>query len=135
MLAKMKILLLFSSIVILLSTLTYSVAFGADAKDAKTCGGVETSLIECKQTGEGSEIENSGVWGILSITVNILAAGVGIAAIGGFVFAGVLYASASDSQEQVKKAKDTLRNVVIGLVLFAGMYMLINALVPGGILE
>lgn len=101
---------------------------------AAKCGGVETALLSCKENGDDDSIENSGVWGILRITLNIMAAGVGVAAVGGLVFAGVLYASAGDKQEQVKKAIGVITNVVIGLVLFAIMYIAVNYLVPGGIL-
>lgn len=104
------------------------------ADTGNSCGGVETAILNCKETGDGEDIENSGVWGILSITLNIMAAGVGVAAIGGFIYAGLLYAAAGDSQEQVKKAIGIITNVVIGLALFAVMYTAVNYLVPGGIL-
>lgn len=104
------------------------------AGTGNSCGGVETAILNCTETGDGEDIENSGVWGILRITLNIMAAGVGVAAIGGFIYAGLLYAAAGDSQEQVKKAIGIITNVVIGLALFAVMYTAVNYLVPGGIL-
>ncbi|MGO3702335.1 MAG: hypothetical protein ACTJG2_04110 [Candidatus Saccharimonadales bacterium] len=113
------------------------VGFGAalsPVASAAKCGGVDTALLSCAEDGEGDSIEQSGVWGILRVTLNVMAAGVGVAAVGGLIFAGVLYASAGDSQEQVKKAVGVITNVVIGLVLFAAMYIGVNYLVPGGIL-
>ena len=97
------------------------------------CAGVKTSIIDCTQSGEGSDVTQSGVWGILLLVLNILTAGVGIAAVGGIVYASVLYTTSSDSADQTKKAKTVIRDVVIGLIAYAGMYLLLNFLVPGGI--
>ncbi|NLA43323.1 hypothetical protein GX865_04205 [Candidatus Saccharibacteria bacterium] len=106
----------------------------ANTGSTNTCGGVDTAILKCSQKGASSDITDSGFWGILQIVLNIMVIGVGVGAVGGFVYAGILYASAGDSQEQVKKALDTIRNVVIGLVLFAVMFIAVNYLVPGGIL-
>lgn len=126
---------------------------------AAECGGVETSIINCtEQTGAGVcpdgeeipaseldtkkcsdgskakvDIENSGVWGILLLAVNILVAGVGVVAVGGIVYASILYASAGGNAEQTKKAMGMITNIVIGVVAFAGMWALLNFLIPGGL--
>jgi archaellum component FlaF (FlaF/FlaG flagellin family) len=62
-----------------------------------------------------------------------MTAGVAILAIIGIIYAAVLYTSAGPNQEQVKKAKDMLRNVVIGIIAFALMAALLQWLVPGGV--
>lgn len=41
--------------------------------------------------------------------------------------------SAGGSPEQVKKARVTFTNVIIGVVAFGGMFTLLNFIVPGGI--
>lgn len=97
------------------------------------CGGVKTSIIKCDQNNTGNSVENNGVWGLLLIAVNILTAGVGLVAVGGIIYGAFLYASAEDKSEQVNQAKQIITNVVIGLVLFALMYALLNFLIPGGI--
>jgi hypothetical protein len=98
------------------------------------CAGVKTSIISCDQAGgTNADPSKSGVWGILILAINILTAGVGIAAIGGVVYGAVLYASAGGSQEQVKKAITTFTNVGIGVVAYALMWALLNFLVPGGV--
>lgn len=98
------------------------------------CAGVETAIISCEQTGgDNPAPQQSGVWGLLLITLNIMTAGVGIAAVGGIVWAAILYSSAADSAEQVKKAKEIIRNVAIGLISYALMYLFLNFLIPGGI--
>lgn len=97
-----------------------------------SCGGVDTSIINCDQDG-GDGVENSGIWGILLLAINILTAGVGIAAVGGIVYGAILYTSAGGSQEQTKKAMGIITNVVIGVLAYALMYAALNFLVPGGV--
>jgi hypothetical protein len=100
---------------------------------AADCAGVRTSIINCTQSGQGSDAQDSGVWGILLLVLNIMTAGVGIVAVGGIVYGSILYASAGDDSGQVKQAKDIIQNVVIGLVAYGGMYLILNFLIPGGI--
>ena len=82
-----------------------------------------------------TSIEESGVWGLLLIVINILTAGIGILAVAGIVYGSVLYASAGGSPEQVKKAMGIISNVVIGIVAYALMYALLNFLIPGGLFD
>ena len=98
----------------------------------QSCGGVQTAIISCSQGG-GDQVENTGLWGILLIAVNILTAGVGVLALAGIVYGAVLYTSAGGNPEQVKKARTIFTNVVIGVVAFAGMFTLLNFIVPGGV--
>ena len=100
------------------------------------CGDVNTSIINCAPStnNNGSTgIENTGIGSVLISIINIMAAGVGIMAVGGIVYASVLYASAAGSAEQVKKAKEMIRNVIIGVVLYGLMYGLLNYIIPGGV--
>lgn len=101
---------------------------------AESCGGVETAIIHCDQTGgKNATVENTGAWGILLLAINILTAGVGIAAIGGIVYGAILYTSAGGSPEQVKKAMTVITNVVIGVIAYALMFSGLNFLIPGGL--
>lgn len=95
---------------------------------AYKCGDIETTIIDCSAEG-------GGILGILIQAVNILAAGVGIAALGGFVYAAVLYTTAGGSVEQTKKAITVITNVVIGMVAYGAMWAILNFLVPGGLLK
>ena len=97
------------------------------------CGGVQTAIINCSQSGGSGGIEKTGLWGILLITINILTAGVGILAVAGIVYGAILYMSSGGNPEQVKKARTVFTNVVIGVVAFGGMFALLNFLVPGGV--
>jgi len=99
---------------------------------AADCGGVKTSIVSCDQGG-GSGARDSGVWGILVTILKILTAGVGIVAVGGIVYASILYASAQEEASQVKQAKDIIKNVVIGIIAYGSIYLLLNFLIPGGI--
>jgi len=112
-------------------------AFAACDSDPDTacCGGVDTGIIGCTQSGTGDDIENTGLWGILMLTINFLTAGVGVVALAGIVYGSVLYTSAGGSQEQVKKAMGIFTNVVIGVIAFAGMWALLNFLIPGGVFK
>jgi hypothetical protein len=96
------------------------------------CGGVDTAIIKCDQ-GEGNAIEDTGLWGLLILTINILTAGVGVLAVAGLVYGGILYITSSGSPEQVKKAYGVFSNVVIGVIAFGGMFTLLNFIVPGGV--
>ncbi len=103
------------------------------AKAATTCGGVETSIINCGGSKDATKTEDNGLWQLLLITINILTAGVGVLALAGIVYGGILYTSSGGSPEQVKKARAVFTNVVIGVIAFGGMYALLNFIVPGGI--
>ena len=59
---------------------------------------------------------------------------VGVLAVGGIVYGAVLYSSAGSSPEQIKKAREIITNVIIGLILYGLMYALVNFLIPGGFL-
>lgn len=98
------------------------------------CGGAATSIINCDQNSKKpTSAQDTGVWGLLLFAINLMTAGIGILAVGGIVWAAILYASSSDSAEQTKKAKDIIRNVAIGIIAYAAMYLGLNFLIPGGI--
>lgn len=99
---------------------------------SQSCAGVDTAFLSC-QVPAALGLQGTGLGALLVIVINILAAGVGIAAIGAFVYAGVLYSSAGGNESQVKKAKDLIKNTVIGIVLFIALYGVIEFIVPGGV--
>lgn len=102
------------------------------------CGKVNTSIIGkeiCGNETDNSSAENSTVWLLLMAALQILTAGIGIAAVGGIVYGALLYSTAEDKPDQTKKAISIITNVVIGLVLYGLMYVLLNFLIPGGIFK
>lgn len=116
-----------------------SVALPAEVANAQnSCGGVETAIINCAQPGKGDKdtevaVEDTGLWGLLILTINIMTAGVGVLAVGGFVYGGILYTTSRGNPDQVKKARSVFTNVIIGVVCFGGMFALLNFIVPGGV--
>lgn len=108
----------------------------AVSTEAKECAGVDTSIIDCEdQGGDNGDIENTGIWSILMMVINILTAGIGIVAVGSIVYGAILYSSASGNAEQVKRARTIIINVVVGLVAYALTYAFLQWLIPGGVFE
>jgi len=103
---------------------------------ALDCGGTKTSIIGgdiCADAKKGGTGEQSGIWAILILVLNIMTAGVGVLAVGGIVYGAVMYASAGDKADQTKKAMGIITNVVVGLIAYGFMYLILNFLIPGGI--
>lgn len=101
---------------------------------AAKCGDADTAIISCETPDKKTDnIEDNAIWKLLIMVLNVMIAGVGILAVAGVVYAAVLYATAADRADQVKKAKDIILNVAIGVIAFGLMYSLLNFLIPGGI--
>lgn len=100
---------------------------------ASKCGGADTAIIQCDEDNSGKDINNNGVWALLMMILNIMTAGVGIIAVGGIVYGAILYTTAEDKADQVKQATNIITNVVIGLILFALMWVGLNFIIPGGV--
>lgn len=97
----------------------------------QTCGSIQTAYFSCG--GGGNDVGTSSFWQILQIILNILIALVAIGAVGGLVFGAVKYSSAGDNASQVSDAKNIIKNVIIGVVLFLLMWAIIQYFIPGGI--
>lgn len=96
------------------------------------CNGVKTSIIGggcVEDDGEGGAI-----FDVLSLVLDILTFGVGIAATIGMVIAGYQYLTARDNVGQVQKAKMRIAQIVIGLAVYALMWGVLKFLLPGGVL-
>ena len=96
--------------------------------DTKCGSGYKTSIIPCPK-GEGE----TAITSILIMAINILAVGVGIAAVGGVVYAAILYSSAEDKAAQVTKAKTIIFNVMLGVIAYFLMYAFLQFIIPGGV--
>lgn len=68
--------------------------------------------------------------GLLILILSILVYGLGAAAVIGVIWAGVLYLTARDNEQQVAKAKTRLFEVVIGVVAWAVLFSVLNWLIP-----
>ena len=94
---------------------------------AASCAGADTSVISCD--GEGS----TALINIVKQIIQILTAGVGVAAVGAVIFGAVLYTTSEGSPDKVKKAREIWTNTVIGLLMFAFMVAITNFIIPGGV--
>ncbi len=99
---------------------------GATASSAGTFG-VETAVLKTC-TGDVD-----GIFCILNIALQILTYGVGIVGTLGIVISGIMYLTARDNEQQMTKAKSRIINIIIGLVIYAMMWGLLQWLLPGGI--
>lgn len=109
---------------------TPSVSFDTGSNQDK-CGITNTAYVVCPPVQGISS--GSAVFSLLSVIFNIAIAVVGVISLGAIVYAGVLWASASDNSGQVSRAIGIIRNTLIGLVVFALFYLLIQYIIPGGV--
>jgi endonuclease/exonuclease/phosphatase family metal-dependent hydrolase len=107
-----------------------AVAYFSPVAHAADCEGIQTSIINCSDTGDTTE---SPVVAVLVVAIQILTAAIGVVAIGMLIYAGILYSSASGNASQTAKAKEIIRDTLIGLAVFAGMAIILNYLIPGGL--
>ncbi len=98
------------------------------------CGGVDTAIIKCSATNSG-DVTDNGIWALLLLVINILTTGVAVLGVAGIVYGSILYTTAEDKADQVKKATDVITNVVIGLIAFALMWSVLNFIIPGGVFK
>ena len=71
---------------------------------------------------------------ILNMILVVVTTGVGIAAVGSIVFAGILYITARDNAGQVSKSKTMIMNTVIGIIAYILMWAFLEWIIPGGVL-
>ena len=100
---------------------------------AADCGSIKTSIINCNPKPGATPVEGTAVWSLLLMVINILTAGVGIAAVGGIIYGSVMYTTSGGSPENVKKARTIITNVVIGIIAYAFMFTILNFITPGGL--
>jgi len=119
---------------------------------AASCAGVSTSVISCEDKSECADgtvintedvcpdgsipsilVAENGIWALINVVLNIMTAGVGILAVGGLVYGGILYSTAEGVPEKSKKAKTIIGNVAVGLIMYMLMYSLLQFFIPGGL--
>ena len=87
------------------------------------CGGASTVLVEC------GENEN-GIGHILTSVINIFSVIVGSIATVGIGIVGVQYLTAGGNEEQTRKAKRRMLEIVLGLIAFVLLYFFTRWLLP-----
>lgn len=109
-----------------------SLALASPVTAASECP--KTAILQNVCKSSGGEVDGKGtIMSILLLVINILAVGVGIAAVGGVVYAAILYTTAEDKAAQVTKAKMIIFNVVLGVVAYFLMFSFLQFLIPGGV--
>lgn len=74
-----------------------------------------------------------GVGGILLIVFNVMTGAIGGLAVIGVIISGYQYMTSAGDPGKMTKAKSRIINIVIGLVVFAVMWAVLNFLIPGGL--
>ena len=98
------------------------------------CMGVKTSIIDCKDSsGKDAKTGEEAIYNILGMVIKIMTGAIGLVAVAAVVYGAILYGSASDNPENIKKAKEIWTNIVIGLIAFAFMVSILNFIIPGGV--
>ena len=97
---------------------------------AQRCGGVNTAYFACS---DGDTVGTSGFWQLAQIIINIIAGLVGILAVGGIVWGAIRYSASADNANEQNEAKEFIRNVIFGLILFLAMWAIIEYIIPGGV--
>ena len=90
----------------------------ADAAILKGCAGEEAG---------GGE----GIICIVKLVANIMTVVIGIAGVIGIVVVGIQYLTAGGNEEQTRKAKRRLFEIIIGVAVYALAYGLLSWLLPG----
>lgn len=119
-------------LVILASILLFGSTISLAPAPVYATSSCQTAILPsslCSSNGKNNIVS------LLVIGINILTAGIGIAAVGGIIYAALLYATAQDNASQVSKSKMIITNVVIGIVSYFLMYGVLNFIIPGGLLQ
>ena len=91
-------------------------------------GVVKTTFFgNVKDDGEGC-----GVYTIVNLILEIMTIGIGILGVLGITIVGIKYLTAGGNEEQTRKAKRRMLEIVIGLVAYAVLYAASQWLLPGG---
>lgn len=113
------------------ANITAPLALAADG-GGLTCNILPQSICSAAKN-KSTDPKQSGILIMLNTALGILTGLVGVAAVGAFVYAGIMYSSAGGKSDKVAKAKTIMVNTVIGLVAFAIMGALLQWLIPGGL--
>lgn len=122
-----------STSVISLAMVTAGSLALAPSVGAVDCAILPSGICDAATKPATTDPKDNAIFVLLKTILQIMTAGVGVAAVGGVVYAAVLYTSAGDAMDQVKKSKTIITDVVIGLVAYALMVLLLNWLIPGGV--
>ena len=91
----------------------------------------EAAILKGCAGEEESKGGGAGIVCIVKLVANIMSVVIGIAGVIGIVVVGIQYLTAGGNEEQTRKAKRRLLEIVIGVGVYALAYSLLNWLLPG----
>lgn len=107
------------SLAVIVFTFAFCMPIFANEVSAKSCAGVNTSIIECNEEVNGTEH-------ILKLVVDIMSIGVGVLGVVGISVVGIQYLTAGGSEEKTRAAKRRMYEIIIGLAVYAVFYAILN---------
>lgn len=111
-------------------TFTAAPAYAAPNKPSTNPDKPSTAILTDCATQEEKYGNGAGVKCVVLTVVNILSVLVGIVGVIGIVIVGIQYLTAGGNEEQTRKAKRRLFEIVIGLIAYVLMAALLNWLLP-----
>lgn len=106
------------------------VAPAINAAPAYADGEKAAILKDCYAKGEESE-NGAGIICVINLVIDILSVLIGVVGVIGIVIVGIQYLTAGGNEEQTRKAKRRLFEIVIGLMAYVLIYALLKWLLPG----
>lgn len=104
------------------------VVLAADGEEAggTGAGGSSSGCVKTAILDGCSSVED-----VLNLVVDIMTVGVGILAAIGLTASGIQYLTAGGNEERTRKSKRRIFEIVIGLAVYVGIYLIVKWLVPG----
>lgn len=91
--------------------------------------GIEAAILDqCAEEAEGENGE--GIMCILNLIIDIMTVGVAGLATIGIGVSGIQYLTAGGSEEQTRKAKRRIFEIVVGLAAYALIYAFLKFILP-----
>ena len=100
------------------------------AEPAYAEGVAEVMAVKTNIFGDVGTDGGEGIKRLLGLALRIFLYGIGVVAVIGVVVAGIMYLTARDNEQQVVKAKTRLIEVVIGLIVWAMLFVVLQWLIP-----
>ena len=101
--------------------------------DATSSSAEDDHCVETVILGNGEVCDDgqgSSVYYILNLVVNIMTIGVGILGVIGITIVGIQYLTAGGNEEQTRKAKRRLLEIILGLAFYVAAYVILAWLNP-----
>ena len=86
-------------------------------------------LQDCANKNDDGK--GGGIICVLELIVDILSIGVGILGVIGISVVGIQYLTAGGNEEQTRKAKRRMFEIILGLAVYAVIFALLKFLLPG----